>query len=117
MFKTYNQGYDNPDSATCRTEKSKQKTINGMLGNAKEKVDQAVAKYMFFNVIPANTTKGPYLQHKLDVATREGTGVKVPTDYDIMNKYLKSDKEELESYINSLKQQWPTYGITIMCDG
>ncbi len=117
MFRTYSQRYDSPDSATCRTEKSKQKTIKGMFGNAREKVGQAVAKYMFFNAIPANTTKGPYLQHMLDVAAKEGTGVKALTDYDIMNKYLKSEKEELESYIDSLKRQWPTYGITIMCDG
>ena len=59
-----------------------------MFGNAKEKVGQAVAKYMFFNAIPANTTKEPYLQHMLDVAAKECTRVKVPTDYEIMNKYL-----------------------------
>ena len=104
--------YDSADSATCRTKKSKQKTINDMFRNAREKVDQTVAKYMFFNAIQANTTKGPYLQHML-----EGTGVKTPTDYEIMNKYLKSEKEELESYIESLKRQWPEYGVIIMCDG
>ena len=74
-----------------------------MFGNTREKVGQAVAKYMFFNAIPANTTKGHYLQHMLDIAAKEGTGVKAPTDYKIMNKYMKSEKEKLESYINSLK--------------
>ena len=105
MFRTYSQRYDSPDQATVQKEKSKQKTIKDMFGNAREKVGQAVAKYMFFNAIPANTTKGLYLQHMLDVAAKEGTGVKVPTEYEIMNKYLKSEKEELESYIGSLKRQ------------
>ena len=88
-----------------------------MFGNAREKVGQAVVKYMFFNTILANTTKGPYLQYMLDIVAKEGTGVKAPTDYEIMNKDLKLEKEELESYISNLKRQWPTYGMTIMCDG
>ena len=41
-----------------------------MFGNANEKVNQAVAKYMFFNAIPEKTAKGPYLQHMLDVAAK-----------------------------------------------
>ena len=73
MFRTYSQRYDNPDSATCRIEKPKQKTIKAMFRNTREKVGQAVAKYMFFNAIPVNTTKASYLQHMLNVATREGT--------------------------------------------
>ena len=105
MFRTYSKRYDSPDSATCRTEKSKQKIINGMFGNTREKVGQTVAKYIFFNAIPINTTKGPYLQHMLDVVAKEGTRVKTPTDYEIMNKYLKLEKEELESYNESLKRQ------------
>ena len=55
-----NQRYDSPDSTTCRTEKSKQNTIKGMFGNTRKKVDQVVAKYIFFNTIPMYTTKGPY---------------------------------------------------------
>ena len=76
-----------------------------MFGNAREKVGQAMVKYMFFNTIPTNSTNGLYLQHMLDVAAREDTGVKTPIDYEIMNKYLKSKKKELESYINGFKQQ------------
>ena len=44
---------------------------------------------MFFNTIPMNTTKEPYLQHMLDVTAKEDTEVNTPTNYDIMNKYLK----------------------------
>ena len=52
----------------------------------------------------------------LDVAAKVGTGVKAPTEHEIMNKYLKVEKEELETYINGLQWQWPTYEVTVMCD-
>ena len=104
MFRTYNQRYDNLDAATVRKEASKQKTIKDMFGNIREKVGQAVTKYMFFNAISAKTVKGPYLQHMLDVAVKECTGVKAPTEHEIINRYLKVEKEELETYVNGLKQ-------------
>ena len=63
---------------------------------------------MFFNVILANTTKGLYLQHMLNVAAKEGTGVKAPIEHEIMNKYLKAEKEELEAYCCD-PQPVPTY--------
>ena len=71
-----------------------------MFKNVKEKIGQTVAKYMFFNV-----------------AVKEGTWVKALTEHEIINKYLKVKNEELETYINSLKRQWPTYEVTIMYDG
>ena len=64
-----------------------------MFENAREKIGQIVTKYTFFNVIPANTAKRPYLQHMLDVAIKEGTGINTPIEHEIMNKYLKVEKE------------------------
>ena len=60
---------------------------------------------MFFNIIPIKTVNGPYLQHMLNVVVKEGTGVKTPTEHEIMNKHFKAEKEELKTYINGLKQQ------------
>ncbi|MCX8840265.1 DUF659 domain-containing protein, partial [Vibrio parahaemolyticus] len=88
-----------------------------MFGNAKEKVGKAVAKYMFFNAIPPNTAKGPYLQNLLNVAATEGKGISAPSPKELMGKYLKEENEELNVYINGLKRQWPMYGVTLMCDG
>ena len=53
----------------------------------------------------------------LDVVAKEGISVKAPTEHEIMNKYLKVEKEEVETYINGLKRQWLTFGVIIMCDG
>ena len=69
-----------------------------------EKVDQVVAKYMFFQCYPYQYYKGTLLQHVLDVVVKEGIEVKTPIEYE-MNKYLKAKKEELEICINNLKQQ------------
>ena len=38
MFKIYSQIYDSRDLATIQKDKSKQKTIKDMFGNAREKV-------------------------------------------------------------------------------
>jgi hypothetical protein len=113
----FSQRFDNPDAAVSAKQKTKQKTIRGMFGNAKEKVGKAVAKYMFFNAIPPNTAKGPYLQNLLNVAASEGKGISAPSPKELMGKYLREEKEELNVYINGLKRQWPMYGVTLMCDG
>ncbi|XP_077219376.1 uncharacterized protein LOC143853475 [Tasmannia lanceolata] len=97
--------------------KGKQRGIRGMWGNAREKVGRAYAKFAFHNAIPANAANSPYLQHFIDTAGQHGSGVKAPTSYEVMNKYLPMEVAELEEYINGLKKQWAEYGVTIMCDG
>ena len=92
----------------------------GSQGNGsgnEEKVARSDDPEWLHRVDNRQKTECKYCVHMLNAAAREGTGVKAPTDYDIMNKYLKSEKEELESYIDSLKRQWPAYRVTIMCDG
>ncbi|XP_077249199.1 uncharacterized protein LOC143888647 [Tasmannia lanceolata] len=97
--------------------KGKQRSIKNMWGNAKEVVERAYVKFAFHNAIPANSANSPYLQHFVDVAGQYGTGVKAPTSYEIMNKYLPMEVKELKEYINGLKNKWPEYGVTIMSDG
>ncbi|XP_077249140.1 uncharacterized protein LOC143888581 [Tasmannia lanceolata] len=88
-----------------------------MWGSVREAVGRAYAKFASYNAILANTATSPYLQHFVDVACEYGRGVKAPTSYEIMNKYLPLEVEDLAKYINGLKQQWPEYGVTIMTDG
>ncbi|XP_077215765.1 uncharacterized protein LOC143850392 [Tasmannia lanceolata] len=88
-----------------------------MWGNAKEIVGRAYAKIFFHNAIPAHAANSPYLQHFVDVAGQYGIGVKAPTSYEIMNKYLPMGVKELKEYINGLKNQWPEYVVTIMSNG
>ncbi|XP_077232424.1 uncharacterized protein LOC143869749 [Tasmannia lanceolata] len=103
------------DPALCR--KGNQRSLKSMWGTAREAVGRAYAKFAFYNAIPANAVTSPYLQHFVDVAGEYGRGVKAPTSYEIMNKYLPLEVEDLKKYINGLKQQWPEYGVTIMTDG
>jgi hypothetical protein len=116
-FRTHGQRFDAPDPISVRDPRGRQKTLKGMFSNAKEKVGSAISKFMFYNAIPAHAAKGPYMQSMVDVIAASGTGVQAPTEKEIMTKYLKSTKEELETYIEGLKRQWPEYGVTIMCDG
>jgi hypothetical protein len=45
-----------------------------------------------------------------------GTGVKPPTGWEIDGVHLDKNEKEINKEIDKWKQQWPTYGVTIMCD-
>jgi hypothetical protein len=45
-----------------------------------------------------------------------GTGVKPPTGREVDGVYLDENEKEIIKEIDKWKQEWPTYGVTIMCD-
>ena len=98
---------------------SKQKSIKSLFSaEGVKKVGKAISKFFLFNGIPFNATdSGPYYQSMIDTIVEVGPGIKGPTRYQIGNAYLEEEVQELEVYINTLKDKWPVYGCTIMCDG
>ena len=40
-----------------------------------------------------------------------------PSSYEIKNKYLDMEYNEMNEYVDGFKTKWETYGCTIMCDG
>ena len=44
-------------------------------------------------------------------------GIKPPSPYEIKNKYLEMEYKDMEAYMNWQREQWKTYGCTIMLDG
>ena len=96
-----------------------QKRVKDMFNTENvKKVGKAVSKFFYFNGIPFNAAdSGPYYQSMIDIIADAGPGIKGPSGFQIGNVYLEEEVKEVETYIVSLKQKWPEYGCTIMCDG
>lgn len=82
-----------------------------------QNVGQTYSKFSFFQKLAANATIGPLLQNFMNEMAKARPGVKVPTAYEVMGKYLDHENELLDEYIGGLKKKWPEYRVNIMCDG
>ena len=76
----------------------------------RQKVGQAYSKLSFFHGIVANATTRPLLQNFMDEVAKAGSGVKAPTAYEVMEKYLDHEKELLDGYIGGLKKNGQSMG-------
>jgi hypothetical protein len=83
----------------------------------KEKIGRATSKWFFFNSIPANAAKGPYYESMIQTIGDVGKGVEGPTPYDIYNKYLDLEVDDIKAYVSTFERIWDEYGCTLMCDG
>jgi hypothetical protein len=45
-----------------------------------------------------------------------GEGVTLTTGREIDDTYLDSNEEEIKKHFQKFKDDWPTHGITLMCD-
>jgi hypothetical protein len=45
-----------------------------------------------------------------------GEGVMIPTGREIDGTYLDFNDEEIKKHFQKFKEEWPTHGITLMCD-
>ena len=107
------------DPSMFRSRKSSQKTVKSMFStDGVKKVGKAISKFFHFNAIPFHAAdSGPAYQHMIDTIATAGPGIKGPSGYQIGGVYLDEEVEEVEKYIATLKEKWPEYGCTIMCDG
>ena len=44
-------------------------------------------------------------------------GIESPSPYEIKNKYLDMEYQDMEDYVNLQREKWKTYGCTIIYDG
>ncbi|MQM02057.1 hypothetical protein Taro_034815 [Colocasia esculenta] len=100
--------------------KEKQPSISAAFKNlkiCKEKIGRATSRWFFFNSISANAAKGPYYESMIETIGEVGKGVEGPTSYEIYNKYLDMEVEDMKAYVSTFKRIWDEYGCTLMCDG
>lgn len=75
-----------------------------MWGNMRQKIDHAYSKFSFFHRMAINETR-PLLQSLIDQAAKARPGVKAPTTYEVMRKYLDYENKLLDDYIGVLKKK------------
>jgi len=111
--------------------------------NAKSKIGRAWSKFCHAAGIPGRKVDDPYFKAAIIETQKHGeflciylvayykscvysvltcwcdiagTGVKPPTGREIDGVYLEHNEKEIMKEINKWKEQWPIYGVTIMCD-
>ncbi|MQM01168.1 hypothetical protein Taro_033916 [Colocasia esculenta] len=100
--------------------REKQPSISTAFKNlkiCKEKIGRATSIWFFFNSIPANVAKEPYYESMIETIGEVGKGVKGPTSYEIYNKYLDLEVEDMKAYVSTFERIWDEYGCTLICDG
>ena len=106
------------DHVLQRSKSAKQHRIDERIMKGKrEELGAAVSKLLIFERLPMAVADSPWLPALLQKAIDLGPGVKVPTAYEVGNKYLKQEYDGLKSWITGFKGIWKQRGVTIMCDG
>ncbi|XP_048544817.1 uncharacterized protein LOC125523790 isoform X2 [Triticum urartu] len=80
------------------------------------RIGKAWAKWFHANDIPGHKANCPYFVGPVKLTQDLGKGVPAPKGIDIDGIYLNSNYEELQQYVAKFKDDWPTYGVTIMSD-
>ena len=77
----------------------------------------AIGSWFHFSHIPANAASNPYYRSVISIIEIAGQGVDLSGPKNIYDQLLDSNKKDLQRWIASYKNKWPTYGLTVMCDG
>ncbi|MQL78146.1 hypothetical protein Taro_010554, partial [Colocasia esculenta] len=90
--------------------REKQPSISAAFKNlkiCKEKIGRATSRWFFFNSIPANAAKGPYYESMIKTIGEVGKGVESPTSYEIYNKYMDMEVEDMKAYVVRTPERGP----------
>ncbi|XP_020109664.1 uncharacterized protein LOC109725031 [Ananas comosus] len=96
---------------------AQQQRIDTMLKKDKKcRIGRAIAKFFHFSHIPSHAASTPYYRSMISTIQKEGQGVEPPTPYELSNKYLDAEVNDIHEWVKNLKQLWEMYGVTLMCD-
>ncbi|XP_038978012.1 uncharacterized protein LOC120108486 [Phoenix dactylifera] len=95
---------------------SKQQRIDTIWKKEKKDMWRAIGSWFHFSHIPANAADNTYYKSAISAIQSADSGVDPPDPKNIYGELLDNNKE-LQNWIGSYKSKWPTYGLTLMCDG
>ncbi|KAH1064343.1 hypothetical protein J1N35_029330 [Gossypium stocksii] len=101
-----------------RSKSSKQPKISdSFLKSFRKKIGEAVSKFLRYERLPFQLASSPWLYNLIQVSTKVGQGVKLPTPYGVPDVYLESEYQRVHDWVNGLKTHWKELGATLICDG
>jgi hypothetical protein len=83
--------------------------------DSKLKLWKALSKWFHANDIPGRKADCPYFRSAMKLAQQLGE-VPLPKGKDIDGQLLDMNYNDLEAHMESFKEDWSRYGVTIMCD-
>ena len=78
---------------------------------------RAIGSWFHFSHISVNAAGNTYYRSAISAIQAAGPSVDPVAPKDIYRQLLDDNKEELQKWISSYKNKWPTYGLMMMCDG
>jgi hypothetical protein len=82
---------------------------------SKDVLVQAWAKFFQANDIAGRKANCPYFRAAMKITQNLGPAP-IPTGKEIDGIYLDKNYEEAGEWLKMFKQDWKTYGVTVMCD-
>ncbi|KAM0834901.1 hypothetical protein ACQ4PT_063293 [Festuca glaucescens] len=82
---------------------------------SKDVLGQAWAKFFQANDIAGRKANCPYFRAAMKITQNLGP-TPIPTGKEIDGIYLDKNYEEAGEWLKMFKQDWKTYGVTVMCD-
>jgi hypothetical protein len=106
------------DSDLARAKAPVQTRIDTIFSEKENKEMLALAWSKWFHArdIPGRKADCPYFVGAMKLTQRLGEGVPIPKGGIIDGPCLNSNYNELKEYVVQFKEDWHTYGVTIMCD-
>ncbi|XP_062232776.1 uncharacterized protein LOC133930088 [Phragmites australis] len=87
-----------------------------LMGDGKEKLGKALAKWFHANDIPGWKAVCPYFRSSIKLAQQPGKGLHIPNGREIDGPFFDMNYEDMEAHMAEFKDEWDDYGVTIMCD-
>jgi len=83
----------------------------------KAEVDDAVGRFFYSSAIPLNAVHNPYFPDMCEKIANFGPSYRHPSYELLRTKILDGQKKSIELALDLLKEEWRSYGVTLMGDG
>lgn len=85
--------------------------------SCKGEVDGSVARFFYGCGIPINVAKSPFWVDMVRAINEAPKGYEPPSSEKIKTTLLDKEKTKVDQALVFIKQQWPTYGVSVVSDG
>ncbi|ERN03022.1 hypothetical protein AMTR_s00205p00021920 [Amborella trichopoda] len=117
VFTSLSQYSGLTQNATRSNKRAKGNITHMFEAHGREDVDAVTARYFYAHGIPFNIVRGPQFQEKIYAINNAPKGY-VPPKYErLRTRLLDKQRSQIDHELGALRNEWPTYEISIISDG